>query len=664
LLSGEKFIFTLGNKRLNNTYEGENLMECKRVSLFHLTTVILVGILTSWLVQYAGNAWTLVVIVILASTSTAFLFRTWPKTGDTERSQVQSSVIEKNAIPKVDMYNIAEDLSFISQQLAWVTGHSNTALKKLTRQSNDIARESETTASSAQEASAGVEEIASNAAVVANASQQALEQCQHSSQLAVSNQQQITQASNTMLEVAQVVQTSVHDMEELNVASKKIGTFVGKIQGIASQTNLLALNAAIEAARAGEQGRGFAVVAEEVRKLASESAAITREVEETVKDITNRTNYVTTHMQGSKTKIDGIEQLARKSADSMQEIVNNVSQIENTVGNLCKLSSDQQLTTEQMAQAVESIGAATVEIAAGTQEALRSIGQQENDIEAVYGLTKKMTAAVDKIQEVAAMFKTGRELVFGFNPFTSPQVIKENYTPILEGIAKKLGLQPRVIIVSDYDSLGRSLLNGTIDIGWFSPFAYVSAKSKGEISPLVTTVVNQNASYHGYIIARKDKAFQSIDDLQGKRFAFVDKQSASGYVYPKAMLLEQGKNPETFFAETVFLGSHNRVIDAVLDGTVDAGATYSEAMEAAKGYGLAVHNLVILKQTEDIPKDVIAGRPGMDQQLLANLKQVFIETTDRTSAHVTLMKKTGLNGFIEAQDQVYDVIRKAAKVLK
>ena len=636
----------------------------KKVGLFHLMIVMLVGIIAPYLVEYIGNLGTIVSILVVAGVSTAVLIRTWPRTGDIERSQVQPSVKQNQSMPQVDMYGISEDLSFISQQLAWVAGHSNTALKKLTKQSNTIAQESETTASSAQEASAGVEEIASNAAVVANASQQALKQCQSSSQLALNNQLQITQASNTMLEVAQVVETSVRDMEELNVASKRIGAFVGKIQGIASQTNLLALNAAIEAARAGEQGRGFAVVAEEVRKLASESEAVTHEVEETVRDITNRTSYVTAHMQGSKEKIQGIEQLARKSAESMQEIVNTVNEIESTVEKLCSLSNDQQMTTEQMAQAVESIGSATVEIAAGTQEALKSIGQQEHDIEEVYALTKKMTAAVDQIQEVAAIFKTGKELVFGFNPFTAPQIIKENYTPILEAIAKKLGLEPKIIIVSDYDSLGRSLLKGTIDVGWFSPFAYVSAKDKGEITPLVTTVVNKNASYHGYIIARKDKAFQSIDSLQGKRFAFVDKQSASGYVYPKAMLLEQGKVPETFFSETVFLGSHNRVIDAVLDGTVDAGATYSEAVETAKEYGLAVHNLVILKQTDAIPKDVIAGRPGLDEQLLASLKQVFIETTDRTSTHASVMKKTGLNGFIEAQDQVYDVIRKAANVLK
>ncbi len=636
----------------------------KRVGLFHLTTAMLVGIVTSCFVEYIGILGSVVLALVIAGISTAVLFRNWPRTGDTEKSHDQSSGKENHSMPQIDMYGISEDLSFISQQLAWVAGHSNTALKKLTKQSNNIAKESETTASSAQEASAGVEEIASNAAVVANSSQQALEQCKHSSQLALRNHLQITQASNTMLEVAQVVETSVNDMEELNVASKRIGAFVGKIQGIASQTNLLALNAAIEAARAGEQGRGFAVVAEEVRKLANESEAITREVEETVKDVTNRTNYVTAHMQGSKVKIHGIEQLARKSADSMQEIVNNVSRIESTVEKLCNLSSDQQMTTEQMAQAVESIGAATVEIAAGAQEALQSIGKQEKDIDEVYALTKKMTAAVDKIQEVASKFKTGKELVFGFNPFTAPQVIKENYTPILDAIAKKLEMEPKIIIVSDYDSLGRSLLKGTIDVGWFSPFAYVSAKSKGDINPLVTTVVNKNASYHGYIIARKDKAFQSIDSLQGKRFAFVDKQSASGYIYPKAMLLEQGKDPERFFSETVFLGSHNRVIDAVLDGTVDAGATYSEAVETAKEYGLAVHNLVILKQTDVIPKDVIAGRPGLDEQLLSSLKQVFIETTDRTSAHASVMRKTGLNGFIEAQDQVYDVIRKAAKVLK
>ena len=614
--------------------------------------------------QTMGSLWAVVIGIIIASISTVILSRLGNTSGSLDKTPVSSNNDNAKSLLNVDMYDVAGNLSFISQQLAWVVGHSNTALKKLTTQSKEIASESETTASSAQEASAGVQEIASNAAVVANASQQALTQCQQSFELAIKNQQQIIVTSNTMLEVAEVVQTSVQDLEELNVASKKIGDFVGKIQGIASQTNLLALNAAIEAARAGEQGRGFAVVAEEVRKLAGESASITREVEQTVKEIIGKIKYVTVSMQAGKGKIDGIAQMARQSAGGMRDIVDNVRQIEMTVSKLCDLSTDQQVTTDQMAQAVESIGAATVQIAAGTQEALQSIAQQEKSIADVYTFTKQMTATVDKIQEVAVLFKKGNELVFGFNPFTAPQVIKENYAPILDSIACQLGRQAKIIIVSDYDSLGRSLLNGTIDVGWFSPFASVTTRSKGDITPLVTTVVNHNASYHGYIIARSDKNFKSIDSLQGKSFAFVDKQSASGYVYPRAMIIEQGKEPEKFFSETIFLGSHDRVIEAVLDGTVDAGATYSEAMDAARQRGLKVQGLTILAQTESIPKDAIAARPGLDQQLLTSIKQAFVDMTDKKTEHVSLMKRTGLNGFIETQDEVYDIIRKVAKISK
>jgi methyl-accepting chemotaxis protein len=61
-----------------------------------------------------------------------------------------------------------------------------------------------------------------------------------------------------------------------------ISSFSSIIDGVAKQTKLLALNAAIEAARAGEHGRGFAVVADEVGRLASETAAQTAQIAQTI----------------------------------------------------------------------------------------------------------------------------------------------------------------------------------------------------------------------------------------------------------------------------------------------------------------------------------------------------------------------------------------------
>jgi len=73
---------------------------------------------------------------------------------------------------------------------------------------------------------------------------------------------------------------------------EKVKYMAHDIADIASQTNLLALNAAIEAARAGEAGRGFGVVADSIRNLAEKSAFTINNIQNIVSEVEDSFIYM------------------------------------------------------------------------------------------------------------------------------------------------------------------------------------------------------------------------------------------------------------------------------------------------------------------------------------------------------------------------------------
>ena len=609
--------------------------------------------------QQAG-LWAVVLATVAGGIGVFYLSGSRGGAETVSKPLVGVAVSEKKQGYGNDLYSLAETMGFISQQLVWLVGKSTTALQQLSVHTQKVADASHHNASGLEEASASTEEMAASAELVSVSSGEALEECRRSTQLAVGNRQEVRALASDMLQVAHIVEEASKSIGQLEEASRRIVDSVGSIHAIADQTNLLALNAAIEAARAGEQGRGFAVVAEEVRKLAGESAVISKEIATTVGEMAQRTQAVTQAMQGAQTALQGVDEAAGRSEKALDEIVASMGGIEKSVERLAQASDEQRHGAAEMAAVLEELSRATVEIAASTQEALDSVTSQEKTAEEILQQAKKMAESVDGMQEFASHFKQSEDLIFAVNPFAAPQVIRERYVPVLEEVARQVGKKARVIIVSDYDALGRALANGTADIGWFSPFAYIAARERHGVRPLVTPVVNGSPSYHGLIIARKDRRLQTLESLDGKRFAFVDPQSASGYVYPKAMLLEQGKNPERFFGETRFLGSHNRVIDAVLSGQMDAGATYTEAMDAARAAGSAVHELMEVARTEAIPKDAIAARADVDKELTQAISEAFVRLS--SAGGQELLRKSQIDGFVRSDDAAYDVIRRAAKV--
>jgi methyl-accepting chemotaxis protein len=155
---------------------------------------------------------------------------------------------------------------------------------------------------------ATIDEIAGNTENTAN-------KAQAMNQNASEGMREVEQTVARISALSADLQKAASVMGELERDSQTIGSVLDVIRGIAEQTNLLALNAAIEAARAGEQGRGFAVVADEVRSLAQRTAESTRQIEQIIKGLQNRTKEIVTAMQNCRQQGEaGVEQAGVASA--------------------------------------------------------------------------------------------------------------------------------------------------------------------------------------------------------------------------------------------------------------------------------------------------------------------------------------------------------------
>jgi phosphonate transport system substrate-binding protein len=233
-------------------------------------------------------------------------------------------------------------------------------------------------------------------------------------------------------------------------------------------------------------------------------------------------------------------------------------------------------------------------------------------------------------------------------------------------LGKLVGVPVRVTVASDYAAVIEALRNRSADLAFVHPGGYVLASREAKARIVAKNLWHGKSSFTARIYVRRDSGIKTVEDLRGRTIAFVDPASSSGYIYPMVLLVKRGlvtnRDPKTFFKEVVFSGAHDASMRALLNGHVDAIASFDMAREQYLKDPTEREKLIVVAETEPIPEAGIAARDGLDPALFARVRAALLQI--RGPAYAPLLKRLyEIDGFETADDREYDPVRAAIELL-
>jgi phosphonate transport system substrate-binding protein len=276
-------------------------------------------------------------------------------------------------------------------------------------------------------------------------------------------------------------------------------------------------------------------------------------------------------------------------------------------------------------------------------------------------ITRRLAGTV----AAAAMLALGgtasaQVLKVGLIPSEDSRAMLAQSKDILDAVEKNLGIKVQGFVATDYNGVIEALRAKHLDIAYLGPFSYVLATT---VTPVEAFAIAETAKagrtyYHSQIITLASSSINTIDDLKGRNFAFVDPASTSGYAFPLAGLLKAGIEPKRDFKTVIFTGAHDANAVAVANGKVDAATIADRILDAAIAKGhIKAEQIKVVWRSAPIPESPMVWRKDLSDDLKVKVKAAFLQVKD-----LNWSDQGKLNGFRETNDAAYDVVRETAKL--
>ena len=190
---------------------------------------------------------------------------------------------------------------------------------------------------------------------------------------------------------------------------------------------------------------------------------------------------------------------------------------------------------------------------------------------------------------------------------------------------------------------------GQTQIAYLTPVAYIEARKKYGVIPLVAPTTQGRPHFSLVIGVKAGAGIQKPVDLKGKRFAFGD---------PKALLQRAAVSSMGLgmhdFSNVAYLKHYDNIAKAVLAGDFDGGILKDSVAEGFKDKGLAV-----IGSTAALPSYIFAVHPGMPLAVRNQLRDALLRLKKTTPEHAATLEvfDTAYDGFVVIDDAAYDPVR-------
>ncbi|MEP7003539.1 MAG: phosphate/phosphite/phosphonate ABC transporter substrate-binding protein [Chloroflexota bacterium] len=274
------------------------------------------------------------------------------------------------------------------------------------------------------------------------------------------------------------------------------------------------------------------------------------------------------------------------------------------------------------------------------------------------------TAAPSKTLRVGSF---DRPIVFAFTPSQDVARVTASGNAMASALATATGLRFKVTIPTSYAAEIESVCAGQTDLAAIAPLQMTLLLDKNCGTPILSALRkdekgNLATTYNSQILVATASGITDLAGLKGKKFAFVDPISASGYLFPSLLVkTKTGQDPKTFFGSTIFAGGHDKAALAVYSGQVDGAATFNDVRTNAGMPADIMAKTKVIDAAGPIPNDGIAVAKNFPADVQATIVKALIAYC-ADAGKATCKSLFNWDGLQEVKADFYNPIRDAAKL--